>query len=39
MLKLLVNNGLANEMGKNGKKNVHTWSEVAAKSIKLYTQA
>jgi glycosyltransferase involved in cell wall biosynthesis len=39
MLKLLVNNGLANEMGKNGKKNVHTWSEVAAKSIEIYGQA
>jgi len=38
MLKVAHNNELANEMGKNGRKNVFSWKEIAAKLIQLYEQ-
>jgi glycosyltransferase involved in cell wall biosynthesis len=38
MLKVAHNHELANQMGKNGKKNVFSWKEIAAKLIQLYEQ-
>ncbi|MCS7367595.1 MAG: glycosyltransferase family 4 protein [archaeon YNP-WB-062] len=38
MLKLASEEGLAEEMGRNGRKEVLSWREVAEKSIQLYKQ-
>jgi glycosyltransferase involved in cell wall biosynthesis len=36
ILKLTHDNELAEEMGRNGRKNVFSWREVAVKSLQLY---
>ncbi len=38
MLELINNGTLAKEMGRNGKKDVFSWKEIAMKSIELYRQ-
>jgi glycosyltransferase involved in cell wall biosynthesis len=38
MLKLANDEELAKEMGRNGKKDVFSWKEIAVKSIQLYEQ-
>jgi glycosyltransferase involved in cell wall biosynthesis len=36
MLKVAHDDELAEEMGRNGRKEVFSWREIAAKSIQLY---
>jgi glycosyltransferase involved in cell wall biosynthesis len=38
MLKVAHDKELAEEMGRNGRKEVFSWKEIAAKSIRLYRQ-